>query len=112
MNIFKEILEEVISLYDTLKCEIIRVALLATVGLFLLKPDAATLSLVSYSFGLSFLLIAASHLARKILFRRMDMAVLADAAVKDKNVAAALIFIAICVVLVALMFVMAAPLLR
>lgn len=112
MSIIREVREEVVALYATLKCEIIRILILAAIGLTLLKPDAPTLALVSYSFGLSFMLIAASHLARKILFRRMDIATLADSALKEGNIAAAIVFSAICFVLIALMYIMAAPLLR
>lgn len=111
-DIFGELRAEASSLYQTFKCEIIRIIILLIIGLALLRPDDATLALVSYSFGLSFLLIAASHLCRKILFRRQDLAELADAALKEGNIAAALVFLSICISLIALMYFMAAPLLR
>lgn len=112
MSIIKEIREEIVALYTTLKCEIIRTLILVVIGLALLQPDQPTIALVTYSFGLSFLLVAASHITRKILFRRMDIATLADSALKEHNVAAAIVFAAICLVLIALMYFMALPLLR
>lgn len=112
MSIIREIRDEVVALYNVFKCEIIRIAILIIIGLALLQPDKPTMALITYSFGLSFLLIAASHIARKILFRRMDIAELAQSAMKDQNLASAVVFAAICFVLVALMYIMAAPLLR
>ena len=112
MNIIKEIGGEIVALYNVFKSELIRIALLVVIGIVLLQPDAATTALITYSFGLTFLLIAASHIARKILFRKLDIAVLAEAALKEHNLAAALVFVGICLTLIALMYFMALPLLR
>lgn len=104
--------KEAIQLFHALKGEVLRVLLLVGIGLLLLQPDHPTAVLVAYSFGMSFLLIAAAHLARKILFRHLDMEELTREVFSDNNVAAAIVFLAVCLVIIALMFIMAAPLLK
>lgn len=111
MWLIHALLKELSTLWGALKDDLIRITLLAVLGLALLQPDAPTWSLVSFSFGLSFLLVAASHIARKILFKRIDLARVALTAVNEKNIAAGIVFLAVCLVLIALLFIMAAPLL-
>jgi hypothetical protein len=108
----KGLLIELCDLYRLFRNDLCRILLLAGIGLLLLEPDKPTISLVTYSFGLSFLLVAASHIARKILFRRIDIAAYAEDAKDTRNVGSAIVFLAVCLVLIALMYIMAAPLLR
>ena len=106
---FRELLEELAALWTMFKSDLVRIALLAGLGLLLLQPDTPTLNLISYCFGLSVLLVAASHVLRKILFRRIDLVRLAEDALQNMNLAAAVVFASVCFVLVALMVIMALP---
>lgn len=103
---------EVSALFSTLKKEILRTLLLTLIGFWFLKPDTATQAMISYSFGLSLLLVAASHICAKILFRSVNPTEYAQKALHSNSVSAALIFMAYCLVLISLMYFFTQPLLK
>jgi hypothetical protein len=57
-------------------------------------------------------MFAIAHYARKALFPGIDTYELAVSAFSDKNVAAAMVFMAICFVLCSLLWILSGPLLR
>lgn len=89
-----------------------RVVILGGLGVLLLAPDSATWSLVRYSFGLAFFLILASHVTRRLLFSKLDLQELLRQGAEERNLPAAISGLAICAVLIAVMFIMSMPFFR
>lgn len=70
------------------------------IGLYLVDPTNAV---VFQATGIAMFLVGGTHLTRRILFHRIDLQSIALEAVKDNNFSAAVVFAAICGVLVAIM---------
>ena len=98
--------------WNKLKRESIRSGVLLVVGLLVLQPDLTTWQALSYVAGLCFLLFAVAHYARKALFPGIDTYTLAEDALHKGNLASALVFASICLVLCSLLFILSGPLLR
>ena len=96
------------SQYTLLFRDLPRTSVMLLIGWALLRPDAATWVLLSYSFGIAMFLVAASHFTRRLLFPTIDVSSLILEA-KKGNLAAAVASIAMCSVSIALMFIMAMP---
>lgn len=77
-------------------------ALLVVVGVGLYLVDPAN-AVVFQATGIAMFLVGGTHLTRRILFHRLDLQTIAEEAVKDNNFSAAVVFAAICVVLVSIM---------
>lgn len=85
--------------------DFLRVALLMFLaGVILFWADPAN-AVVFQSLGIGIFVVGGSHLTRRILFPRLDLQAIALRAVEENNFSAAVVFVAVCVVLVAIMFI-------
>ncbi len=98
-----------IELGTLIKRDLPRVLIMSLLGALMLQPDAATWTLIRYSFGLGVFLVVASHVMRRLLFPRIDLQALIESAQDNRNLPAAICAIALCAVLIAVMFIMAKP---
>lgn len=82
----------------------IRVAvLLGVTGAGLYLVDSANVA-VFQSLGIGMFLVGGTHVTRRILFHKIDMQKVALEAVSERNLPAALVFLGMCGVIVAIMF--------
>lgn len=79
------------------------VVLLVLVGLGLYHLDPANI-VVFQALLIGMFVVGGTHLTRRIMFHRLDIQKIALNAVKERCMASALVFTAICLVLVAIMF--------
>jgi hypothetical protein len=100
-------------LLKTLQREFNRVSLLLALGLILIliSPGLAEFLMIpalspwGLFLGGSFFVAAMSHIMRRALFPKLDLQLIAIHAVKNNNIAAALIFLGVCVVLAAFLII-------
>lgn len=84
--------------------DVVRVlVLLVLTGAGLIYADPANV-VVFQALGIGIFLVGGTHLTRRVLFHRLDLQSIAQRAVDDVNFPAAVVFAAICGVLVAIMF--------
>lgn len=79
------------------------ILLLGLVGFVLYKLDPANV-VVFQALLIGMFLVGGTHLTRRILFHRLDLQSIATKAYKENNMAAAVVFASVCLVLVAIMF--------
>lgn len=77
--------------------------LLVMTGAGLYYADPANV-VVFQALGIGVFLVGGTHLTRRILFHKIDLQSIALEAVKENNFSAAVVFAAICGVLVSIMF--------
>ena len=77
--------------------------LLVLTGVGLIYVDPANV-VVFQALGIGIFLVGGTHLTRRVLFHRLDLQSIAQRAVEEANFPAAVVFAAICGVLVAIMF--------
>lgn len=82
--------------------EIFRLVFMIGMIAALFYPDFAALQTMSYVLGVFLAIAFIAHITRKYcLFNYIDMKVLVDSAVNQRNTAAAIIFAAVCAVIIA-----------
>lgn len=79
------------------------VVLLGVVGIVLYHLDPANI-VVFQALLIGMFVVGGTHLTRRIMFHRLDIQKIALNAVKERCTASAVVFAAICMVLVAIMF--------
>lgn len=78
--------------------------LLVLAGYLLYLADPANV-VVFQAMGVVMFLTGGTHLVRRVMFNRLDMQLIANKAVADNNLAAAIVFASMCAVLIAILFV-------
>lgn len=94
-------------LYKLFSKDILRITSLILLGFLLLGFDSSFLTMLKYALGLTTLLVAASHILRKLLFKHIDLESYSRSALQDGNIAAALVFMSVCFILGILMLISA-----
>lgn len=79
------------------------VLLLVVTGVVLYRTDQANAA-VFQALGIAIFVVGGTHLTRRLLFPRIDLQDVALNAVKENNGSAALVFLAVCAVMVSVMF--------
>lgn len=75
--------------------------LLAGVALYLFDPANVV---VFQALGIGIFLVGGTHFTRRVLFHKMDIQDIANKAVQERSLPAAVVFAAICAFLIAVMF--------
>lgn len=99
---FKSILSTLGSLFGRFYTinEVFRLAFMLGMIALLFSPDYGALRTMSYVMGVFLAIAFIAHVTRKYaLFNYIDMKRLVDSAVKDFNIAAAVIFASVCAVI-------------
>lgn len=77
--------------------------LMGVVGTYLILSDPAN-AVVFQSLAIGIFLVGGTHLTRRILFNHLDLQYIVMTAVKDNNLAAAIVVFSLVIFLVAVMF--------
>jgi|PlaIllAssembly_1097288.scaffolds.fasta_scaffold09057_5 hypothetical protein len=84
--------------------DLVRFGLLTVVtGVLLLFMDPANIVVIQ-ALGIALFMVGGTHFTRRLLFHRLDLQQIAEDAIKNNSMPAAIVFVAICVFLVCTMF--------
>ena len=84
--------------------DLVRFGLLTVVtGILLMLMDPANIVVIQ-ALGIALFMVGGTHFTRRLLFHRLDLQQIAEDAIKNNSMPAAIVFVAICVFLVCTMF--------
>lgn len=78
--------------------------LMGVVGYGLWLVDPAN-SVIFQATGIGLFIVGGTHLTRRILFSKLDLQAIANKAIDDRNMAAAIVFAAVMLFLIAVVFI-------